>query len=283
MENGEIQFNKRRDTGTIITDTFSFLRQELKSLSGLILIYVFPFIILYSYGQVAVMMKLSIAVDLSDPEQLIQNFWPVYLNLLLISLFGIFVQSLYIGAYYTYIETYIKKGKGNFRLTDFSHYLFSNTLSILGTSLIILIIVILGLFLFIVPGIYFANSLSLAIFVVLIEKKGIGNALLKSIQLVKIRWWDTFFLNLTGIVLVLAVGIIFSIPAYLAGFSPSVFSVKGDTQTEFPQWYWILTGINAVISSLFHIILYTFYIFQYYNLSKIAGSPEDTSGRQLTR
>ena len=61
-----------------------------------------------------VQIKISGKIDFSDSEKILANIGPLYKNIFLFSLFGLFVQSLLIGTYYSYIEIYIKKGKGNF-------------------------------------------------------------------------------------------------------------------------------------------------------------------------
>ena len=124
MVENEIQFRKKREIGDIFTDSFEFLKQEYKPISKLIGIYVLPFLLLYGLVQVYLQKNVISQFDFSNPDTLLENIGPMYLNIFLFSLFGLFVQSLFIAAYYSYIVVYIKKGKGNFDLSEITLHLF---------------------------------------------------------------------------------------------------------------------------------------------------------------
>ncbi|TNF40580.1 MAG: hypothetical protein EP310_08635 [Bacteroidetes bacterium] len=267
MKETEIQFRKKREIGDIYTDSFQFIKQEHKPLSKLIAVYVLPFMVLYGFVQIYLQKNVISKIDFTDQETLFTNIGPIYLNIFLFSLFGLFVQSLLIAAYYTYIDAYVKKGKGNFDLADITPQLFSNGLLAIGASLVIFIVVIIGLILCIVPGIYFANSLSLAFIILIFEKKGLGNALMRSTSLVNTQWWSTFLINITGIILIWTAGFVMSIPAIVAGFTGNVFD-SAPAQVDYPEWYWVMIGISTVVSSVLWIIPYTFLAMQYFNLEE---------------
>jgi hypothetical protein len=267
MTEKEIQFRKKREVGDIFTDSFQFLKQEYKPVSKLVLIYVLPFLLLYGMVQVYLQKNIISKIDFTDTEALLANIGPVYLNVFLFALFGLFVQSLLIATYYSYIEVYVKKGKGNFDLSEITPYLFSNGLLAIGASLVIFIVVMFGLVLCIFPGIYFANTFSIVIIIFIFEKKGLGNALIRSTMLVKSDWWNTFLINIVGIVIIWTVSFLMTIPSIITGLTAGVFS-KGQIPLEYPDWYWALIGFSTVVSSLLWIIPYTFLAFQYFNLEE---------------
>jgi hypothetical protein len=269
MAEKEIQFRQKREIGQVISDTFLFIKQEFRHLSKLVLIYVFPFILIYSVLQVFVMQKIvGTVVPGGDLESMMGTLWPVYKNLFVFMLFNVFVQSLYIGAVYSYIEVYLEKGKGNFKLSDVTPLLFTNSLMVLGINIVLTIIVMFGLVMCFVPGIYFANTFSLSMIILLIEKKGIGNALSKSWNMVNRQWWNTFLLNILGIVIIGVVGFIFSIPSAIAGITVSLLNVGQAEIVELPEWYWILNAVSTVVTSLLYIIPFVFLAFQYFNLDE---------------
>ena len=263
----EIQFRKKREIGDIFTDSFEFVRQEYKLISKLVAVYVLPFMVLYGIVQVYLQKNIISKIDYTDTEALLANFGPLYLNIFLFSLFGLFVQSLLIATYYSYIEVYVKKGKGNFDLAEITPQLFENGLLAIGASLVIFIIVIFGLFMCIIPGIYFANTFSIAFIILIFEKKGMGNALMRSVYLVKTDWWNTFLINIVGLIMIWTVSLIMSIPTMITGFSVNIFS-PAQTPVEYPDWYWVLIGASTVISSILWIIPYTFLAFQYFNIDE---------------
>jgi hypothetical protein len=268
MVEKEIEFRKKRELSEIISDSFLFIKQEYKPISKLIFTYVLPFLILYGIVQVYFQMKVLGNIDLSNPESMMANIGPIYLNLFLFSLFGIFVQSLLIGAFYSYLEIYIKKGKGNFELSEITPLLFSNGLLALSASLVLFIVVIFGMFIFIIPGIYFANTFSLVIIIFMFEKKGLGNAFSRSWILVKSQWWNTFLLNIIGVIIIWAMSFVLSLPSLIIGVGTNVLNSIESGPVEQPQSYWILIGLTTIISSLFWIIPYTFLAMHYFNLDE---------------
>jgi hypothetical protein len=230
-------------------------------------IYVLPFLLLYGVVQVFLQKNVISKIDFTDQEALLAVIGPVYLNIFLFALFGLFVQALLIATYYSYIDVYIKKGKGNFNLSEITPHLFSNGLLAIGVSLVIFIIVMFGLILCIVPGIYFANTLSIAVIILIFEKKGVGMALIRSAYLVKYQWWNTFLINIVGLILIWIASFIMSLPMVFSGLSVNIFNpVK--TPLEFPDWYWIVIWVSTVVTSLLYIIPYTFLAFQYFNLDE---------------
>ena len=268
MNNKEIDFRKKREVGDIITDSFQFLKQEYQPVLSLVAIYVMPFLLLYGAAQVFLQMKVIDSIDFTDAESLMANIGPVYTNILLYSLFGVFVQSLLIGTYYSYIEVYVKKGKGNFDLSEVKTLLYSNGLLALGAGVTVYIIVLIGIILCIIPGIYFANTLSLTAMIFIFEKRGLGNAVMRSALMVRFSWWNTFLLNLIGIIIIWVISMFLSLPTMLAGVSQNILSMEEPVAINYPTWYWVLSGLTSVISSLLMIILYTFLAFQYFNLDE---------------
>lgn len=278
MAETRIEFREKREIGDIFTDSFKFLKLEIKPLARLMGIYAFPFIILYGVVQVYIQKNILGNIDLSDMGNLMSNMGPLYLNIFLFSLFGLFIQALVIATFYSYIEAYVKKGKGNFELSDITPELFNNGLLAIGASLAVYVMVLFGLILCIVPGIYFANTLSPAIIILLFERKGIAAALTRSAFLVNRQWWNTFLINIVGLIIIWTVSFVFSIPGMLAGFSISLTN-QVTTPLDYPDWYWVLSGISTIVSSVFYIIPYTFIAFQYFNLDEIT-KPEGLSNIQ---
>jgi len=271
MENAPVEFRKRREIGEVITASFDFLRSEWKPLLKLTVIYVLPFILALAVVQVFIQIKLTGAIQFlneMEPERLLREIGPIYLNLFIMMFFNLFVQSLYVAAIYSYIHLYIEKGRGNFSIAEVSQLLFSNSLMAFIANLLFAGMFMIGLLFCILPGIYLANSLSLAVMIFLFEKRGLGYSFSKSWYLVKQQWWNTLALNLLGLIILWMVNLVFSIPAMLTGIS-SLFSGAGDgVPAEFPNWYWVLTGMAQAATSLVMVVSYVFIAFQYFNLEE---------------
>ncbi len=264
----EIEFRKKREIGDVITDSFKFLRQEYKPVLKLTVIYVLPFILLYAYVQIQVQQKFLGKIDFTDSETLMANIGPVYSNLLIAGIFSLFVQSLLIATYYSYVEAYIKKGKGNFTLSEITPLLFSNGVMALKANLLLFLIVVTGLFLCIVPGLYFANTLSIVVMVYMFERKGTANAFLRTAFMVNTQWWNTLLLNLLSIVIIYTASILISVPAVFIGGSIDFLGTEKLNVEQLPSWYWVISGVASVVSSILWLIPYTFWAFQYFNLDE---------------
>ncbi len=282
MQENEIRFRQIREVGQVINDSFTFLKQEIKPVSRIVLVYVLPFIILYAAAQVYFQRNVMGNFDISDPESLMANIGPFYLNLFFFLLFSLFVQSLLAGTYYSYIEAYIKKGKGNFQLSDISSTFFSNSLLALGAGFVYTITILIGVMLCIIPGIFMANTLSLVVFIFIFEKKGLSESLSISWRLVMSQWWSTFLINLLGLVLAYSAGMLLSLPGMFMGVASNVTDGVVQNPAEYPQWYWVINGISSVMTITLLIIPYTFQAFQYFNLKeRLEPGRDRESGIQL--
>lgn len=269
MTDKEMKFRKTRTTNEIIYDSIQFLKNEYKTVFKLISSYVLPFLILNAILQVHVQQKILGRIDIYDTEALMANFGPVYLNFFLASLFALFVQSLLIGAYYTYLEAYIKEGKGNFELSDITPRLFSNSLQALVANIVLFALVLLGAMLCILPGIYFGNSFSILVFVFLFEKNNLGQSMQRAFRLVHVQWWNTLLINITGIAIIYFAGVILSLPlALLENGTPAGLPETETVSAGYSVSYLVWAGISSVITSLLWVILYTFLAMQYFNLDE---------------
>lgn len=268
MNQKQIQFRKQREVGVIISDSFEFLKQEIKPIYRLVLIYVLPFVVLYAVGQVYLQRNVLSGIDLSDQEALMENISPFFPNLLMFIFFGLFVQSLLVGTFYSYIEAYVKHGKGNFEFADISSNFFANSLLAMGANFVFTIITFFGLTMCLLPGIFFANTFSLLVFIFIYEKKGLGDALSRSWKLVNTQWWNTLIINLLGIAFVWLASMFMSIPGLLFGVSDNLLSGVQADPTEYPTWFWVVSGLSTAVSTILLIIPFTFQAFQYFNLKE---------------
>ena len=277
MDIKEIEFRKSREVSFVLSDSFQFLKQEYKTIIRLTSIYILPFLILYAVANVYFQRDIIWKLDIADNEKLIEQLKPHYLRFFIVALFEVFVQSMMIAVYYSFIEVYVKKGKGNFDFSEVSQLLFSNGSLIITASIAFFVIVCFGLILCVVPGIFFANLLSLSFICLIMEKNGVGNALTRSSNLVRSQWWNTFLVNIVGLIIVYAANWLITIIFNAFGLNIDIFG-KENRMNEYPDWFLYVTGIKIVLASLFYLIPYTFLAFQYFSLdeqSKSAGQYPD--------
>jgi len=144
--------------------------------------------------------------------------------------------------------------KGQVNLGASVRFAVSRLLSIWALSIVVGVIVFLGFIALIVPGIILAIMFSLALPVLLIEKKGVTESMGRSRELVGKRWLKTFatFLVL-GIILLVASFIVSAISGSLGILGPVVNGI-----------------LSALYQPLFPILMAVYY---YSNLARISQPP----------
>lgn len=268
MEKNEIRFDKKRELLEVIADSLAFLKQEFTPVSRLVIVYVLPFMLFYAGAQIYFQKNILSQFDFSNTEQMAANIGPVYRQIFLFLLFGIFIQSLLAGTYYSYLEAYFRKGRGKIEIPDISPHFFTHSLLALAAGLVFAAFSFLGSMFFVLPGIYLANTLSLVVFIAVLEKRGVNYALVKSWKLVNSQWWNTLAINIFGLLILFGVKILLSIPVMALDLPQEMAAGASTTSAEYPLWYWIITGASSVISSILLIVPYTFLAFQYFNLEE---------------
>lgn len=90
-----------------------------------------------------------------------------------------------------------------------------------GSFVLFVIAFIVGLVLFVVPGVYLMIALGFVLFAAILERKGVVESLLYSHLLVKGHWWRTaallVIIGVVAVVLYLALGIVFGIAMTIGG------------------------------------------------------------------
>jgi hypothetical protein len=266
-----VEFPKKREVLEIITESFRFIGAEAGSLMKYTLIYALPFIIILAALQLVLSSEVTAIQETlrsMEPEEMLGQLGPMYKKYFLIMLFNVFVQSLFIAVIYTYIHAYLDRGKGNFTSSEITSAFFTNAWISIGTSLVVALISFIGLIFCIFPGIYILNSLSLAVFIAIYEKKGIGYAISRSWNLVKLQWWGTFLLNLVGFMLAQAAAMILSAPATM-GLESKVLFTQGETISQAASdWrVWVFL-VATIIGTLLSVVTFVFLAFQYFSLKE---------------
>ncbi|GAP69340.1 hypothetical protein BA6E_11010 [Bacteroidales bacterium 6E] len=272
MENlhNYFDFRIKRESGEIIRTTMAFLRREYKPIVRLLFTYVFPFMVLYAVMQVQLSLKLiemNDGIAAIDPDKLVGEMGGVMKHLMFSLFFNVFVQSLLAGAIYSYIQVY-RENDGQASFGEVTQRLFPNSLKALAAALVVTVFALTGFFFFIIPGIFIANTLSLAMFVAVFENKGVGNAIERSWRLVRKNWWQTLALNISGILIVYLSSIVFSLPLYIYDIfnaPPTGAELQLD---NLPAWRLAMMGLSVAVSSLFTVVPFIFLALQYFNLSE---------------
>src|SRR2546430_4554271 len=246
--------NRELGLGEAISKTFQVFRRDFTK-----------YFVLYAVVGIIVQVATTLAQQAFVVPMLPMNPTPQQVSSLLSGLFGalflligvIFVVNIIFstiaqGSAITLASEQITKGEAS--LGASIRFAASRLLSIWAISIIVGIIVFLGILALIVPGIILAVMYSLALPVLLIERKGVFEGMSRSRQLVSHGWAKTF-----GPSLVL--GIIVIIASLIFGEITSPFGIAGT----------IVNGIlTALYQPLFPILLAVYY---YSNLARTAQTP----------
>jgi hypothetical protein len=138
--------------------------------------------------------------------------------------------------------------KGNSNLNVSFNFAVSKLPYLLAAQFISGILIVLGFFLFIVPGIIVAIMFSLILPTIIIEQKGIFESLGRSRNLVSNRWMKTFLL---GLILGIILFIVNSVATFLAGPLSAIHPIANSLTASI---------ISAFVSPLYPIaITYLYY------------------------
>lgn len=235
MENKElIEFKKRRDLGSIINDAFAFIRLVWKDYFGTIIKIAGPVLIvlLVTIGlyinSVSGMVK-SFDIDNQDFNSGFDFTMVIYLIIAIIAglVFYILMQmaSLY------FIKSYIDNN-GLVNKDEIKLNIKQNFWKFLGYGILMMLMIVIGMFLCLLPGIYLAIVLSLGTSILVFENKGVSDTISHCFNLIKGRWWETFGVVLVVGFLVGILGQIFGVPALVYQFTKMGIVAQSQDPTE---------------------------------------------------
>lgn len=211
-----INFRQQRDFGEIMGVTFSFIRQNfVKLLKPIAIIAGLPLLvggILMGSGY-ASLIRFS---DFMDPGSStgIESLPQILFGYLFIT-----IGSL---AFYLTVNTYIKLYTDG--VEDISTGAIFNEVkkqfwTYLGAGFISGIMIMLGLALCIIPGIYLIIILAPLFIIITIENVSIFEAISRAFKLIKNEWWATFGLYFVVYMIQSFIAMIFAIPMYIIQFA----------------------------------------------------------------
>jgi len=227
-----IDFKRERDLGSIIGDTFKFIRENWKAYFLAVIKIAGPFILVGAFI-LAVYMS-SMSADLErisgeyDPNIILDTVGSLYAKMGLYSVISGFVYLIVSLTSIFFIKSYIEHdGETDFK--EIRRNTFQYIWKFIGLGLLIAIISFVGFMICILPGIYFVVVFSLATSIMVFEEKSIGDSLSHCFYLIKDQWWNTFGCLLVVAILVAVLGWTFSIPSIIYSM---IHELTGATQED---------------------------------------------------
>ncbi|MCD6556373.1 MAG: glycerophosphoryl diester phosphodiesterase membrane domain-containing protein [Bacteroidales bacterium] len=256
-----MDFYKQKDFGQLISAPFIFFGKEFKPLITGLLVFIGPFILteyvltnLFHFQSAE-----SISAQLQNLGN--GNFTGTLFIMLLISFFQNVMLYTYISAY---IKTLSQEGFGNVEIqqvwSEMKRVYWPNT----GGLFLGSIIIVIGLFLIILPGIYLAVALYPLFAIIIFENKGAVQSISRSLELIKGNWWLAF-----GLLIIMGI-ILISLVAVLTLFFQNLYAIIATGTSLFV--------LNSVTNSLLDVLSSVFFIstpiFLYGHLIALNEQPE---------
>ena len=262
-----IRFKQQRELGDIITVTFKFLRENYKPLLKNLLKNSGPFFLLLTAALVYYTYTVAgnpVQVFMGGSGNFIIPFVVYGIALLM------FYSSFY-GTILHFIKSYIEH-EGIVNEEEVTNGVKNDFFSIFGLSLISSILIIAGLMLLVVPGIYVMVPLSLAGAVLVYRRTGITDAISYSFDLIKDHWWMTFLTLIVIYLLIYVIGLVFQMPMIIYMFIKAFTMAQegsGAEMVNYNDWVFItLSVLSSLIQYFLSSITIIAIAFIYFNLNE---------------
>jgi len=273
----KVELLKIRDLGETITDSFTFLRQNLKPL--LTCFFIFCGFFLAAEIVLAVIQQSKVVNQVNN-----FNFFTNRMNSTdenPFAFFGIeyFLSIIFILLNYTalpvivysYMTIYKEKGNEPATPQEVWGYFKFFYLKVLGSSILISLLIVVGVILCIIPGIYLYPIMALIFPVMICENTTFGYAFNRSFKLIKDNWWTTFGTMFIMILIVYFAVTAILLPLTLLNFSG--FFLHPAKGMHLSQSVTIITTVLQHLCQVFYILPLTAVGLCYYNLTEKLDSP----------
>ncbi|MGN6639730.1 MAG: glycerophosphoryl diester phosphodiesterase membrane domain-containing protein [Mucilaginibacter sp.] len=275
----KVELRQPRDFGEIISDCILFIRQNWKGLLKTYFVFCGFFMagmLTFSFLQQENQIHYHSAVVNNGFTSSYSIFGIDYWLVLLFSFFNIISGILSV---LCYIEIYNQKGKETPTLSEVWNFYKYYFWRIVGHTLLLVLIYIIGLVIIIIPAIlifrfassfvsglivlvlvlvpvcYFGTIFSLFFPIVISENSGFGHAFNKCFKLVRRRWWNTFGVVLVSVIIVYAIFLLITIP----------FSILSGSMLTFLPY-----NVSIVTVILYIVLLSVFQLMQILPLTSAA-------------
>ncbi len=216
-----IELRRIRDFGQLISDSFTFLKENFKPLFKALFIICGFFILLGTVSSVFSYLKMSsvFTYDInsySSESRTISYLISAFINVFIIVLTQAFIYLVTL----CYISVYVEKKNSTPGFPEIWGYFRYYFLRVLGSSILMFLLIAAGLICCIIPGIYLSVVFYLIIPIIVIENSSFGYAFNKSFKLIKSNWWLVF-----GVIFIMS--LIIGVAGSIASIPISILTVGG--------------------------------------------------------
>lgn len=299
MENFSfIEYHQTRDFSRKMNATFEFIRQNFKQLSMSILFIAGPSILIASLSMGSIVgnfMNATINAGQSANANAMQDlitsvsFWA---ELGLAVLFFLLSTVMTIATINSYILLYEEKRSNRLQVREVWDKVRVSIGMYLGTTILYALLLMVAYIAVIIPAVMVATVSPFLIFLVIVgvlclftylivgssmvfvirayEKKGFFEAIARSFQLIRGKWWSTFGLITVLYIIVVTASYIFMIPWYAMFIVNVMHNVESQSFQEPSALFQTLTIVAFTLYYVVQMVLYAMpnigIAFQYFNL-----------------
>jgi hypothetical protein len=271
----KIELQKVRDFGELITDTFVFVRQNLKQLLACFFIFCGFFLLAYTVFAALQQIKVATTVNsafhdpnLYQPTSIFGSerfafFGIEYALSMVMLMLGYVAMHVTI---YSYMCIYREKGNETPTTEEVWGYFKYFFFKVLGSGILLTVLISFASLLCLVPGIYLWPIFGLVIPIMVFENTSFGYAFNRSFRLIKNNWWTTFGALFVMGLIVYVISFVIVMPAAAVNMvNLFLHAAKG---THLSIVTSILTAILGGIAHIFYILPMVLVSLCYFSLTE---------------
>lgn len=275
MSQQKIELLKARDFSEIINDTFLFIRQNFKPLINCFFTFCGFFII----ASIATLFMQQLRVEEAmnsvnsfDHDAITSFSYASRLKFLgwdyiLVLLFSLLNSVMISTTVYSYMALYKEKSGVIPTTHEVWGYIRYYFLRILGATVVMAILLILGFVFCLVPGIYLFPIFGLVAPLMIFENTSFGYAFNQSFRLIKNYWWTTFGAIFVIVIIVYFCSAFVMVPVTLVRLSGLFLHPQNGLHTS--AGITLLTTILQALCTVFHILANVTVALCYFNLTEV--------------
>ncbi len=273
MQQPKIELAKARDLGEIVSDSFTFIKQNFKPLFTTVITFCGLFIIAtattYALQQVKVLdMQKHIFENNYQTFDTVSDRFGV--EFFLSILFMMLSYTLMITTVISYMALYKQKGNAaptNEEVWGYIKYYFFRVLT---AAILLTVLLVVATLACVIPGIYVYPIFGLVFPIMIFENASFGYSFSRSFNLIKNNWWATFGTLFVMTIIVSFASLIFAFPSFIITIVNALTHGKNTASTSVPLA--IIVGLVQQMAQLLYVLPLVALGFCYCNLNEIKES-----------
>jgi len=262
MAQQKIQLRKIRDFGENFSDTFQFIRQEFKPLALSFMLVALVFVIGISILASAYQQHLAETLgSINAGNDSLTNVFSLYNSTFFLILgLGIIGWSTMIATVAVYMKLY-NENDSSPSIGQIWQGVLTNLLKIVIFGIMSAVLITIGCFFCLFPGIYLAVVFFPFSFIIVNENLSIGQTFSRCFELIKENFWISVAIYLVVCIIIFIIALSVSLVLNLILGAGAFFTTQ-----NIPANYTLITTLSNLINYFFYIIMYVSVGLHYYNL-----------------